>query len=201
MVTFLGVRLLDGVWIGEWVYWPLVNTTRNYRSLTDSWLQSITVSNSRFLATDLTQWRFFSFRGHAVARWLTLLSLPCRTQLSTNCSFGTPELIWPFSTELLFITTLQGQNRKRRLQQYWYCCAFTDTLLRNGFFIAFVYISTGTCLPSRCLAMNYSGFQASCRNIFQLHDASFYIVVTLSPYNWKFIVPSDEIRVLNFKTI
>jgi hypothetical protein len=28
------------------------------------------------------------------------------------------------------------------------------------------FASAGICLPSRCLAMNYSGFQASCRNIF-----------------------------------
>jgi hypothetical protein len=30
--------------------------------------------------------------------------------------------------------------------------------------VACVFISTGTCLPSHCIAMNYSGFQASCRN-------------------------------------
>jgi hypothetical protein len=34
--------------------------------------QPITVSTSRFLSTDLTQWRFFAFRGHAIARWLRL---------------------------------------------------------------------------------------------------------------------------------
>jgi hypothetical protein len=40
---------------------------------------------------------------------------------------------WLFSTELFFITTLNGPTRKRRFQQYPYC-VFTDALLRNGFF-------------------------------------------------------------------
>jgi hypothetical protein len=31
--------------------------------------------------------------------------------------------------------------------------------------VACMFISAGNCLPSRCLAMNYSGFQASCHNI------------------------------------
>jgi hypothetical protein len=62
----LGVLITDGVWIGEWIYWPLVYTTRNYTlQVTDThrlvFSQSVTVSTSRFLATDLTQWRFFSF--------------------------------------------------------------------------------------------------------------------------------------------
>jgi hypothetical protein len=33
-----------------------------------------------------------------------------------------------------------------------------------SFIVWCVFISEGTCLPSRCLAMNYSGFQASCYN-------------------------------------
>jgi hypothetical protein len=36
----------------------------------------------------------------------------------TNCSLGTPELDSLFSTELFFITTLHGPNRKHRFQQY-----------------------------------------------------------------------------------
>jgi hypothetical protein len=31
--------------------------------------------------------------------------------------------------------------------------------------VSCVFISAETCLPSRCLAMNHSGFQASYRNI------------------------------------
>jgi hypothetical protein len=42
-------------------------------------------------------------------------------QLSTNCSFGTPELDWTFSTELFFTTTLYGPNRKHCFQKYFYC--------------------------------------------------------------------------------
>jgi hypothetical protein len=50
------------------LYTPLGTTL--YSSLT----QSITVSTSISLATDLTHWRFFSFRGLADARRLTLLT-------------------------------------------------------------------------------------------------------------------------------
>jgi hypothetical protein len=54
---------------------------------------SLTVSTSRCLVTDLTQWRFFSCCGHAFAHWLTLHT---GTRL--------------FSTEL-FISTFHGPNR------------------------------------------------------------------------------------------
>jgi hypothetical protein len=30
--VFRGVTI-DGVWIGEWIYWPLIHTTRNYKHL------------------------------------------------------------------------------------------------------------------------------------------------------------------------
>jgi hypothetical protein len=53
-----------GVWIGYWIYWPLVHTTRNYtlqNTDTHRLVSSVTVSTSCFLATDLTRWRFFSF--------------------------------------------------------------------------------------------------------------------------------------------
>jgi hypothetical protein len=30
MGTYLGCVTIDGVWIGDWLYWPLVYTTRNY---------------------------------------------------------------------------------------------------------------------------------------------------------------------------
>jgi hypothetical protein len=45
---------------------------------------------------------------------------------------------------------------------------FTSLLHRNGgSIVVCVFVSTGTCLPSRCLAVNvYSGFQASCYNIY-----------------------------------
>jgi hypothetical protein len=80
------------------LYTPL--ETILYGSLihTDLWLQSITISISRFLATDLTQWRFFSFRGHAVTRWLTLHTWTHSAIFSANsrltAHLGTPELDW-----------------------------------------------------------------------------------------------------------
>jgi hypothetical protein len=44
---------------------------------------------------------------------------------------------------------------------------FTSLLHRNGSssIVVCVFISAGTCLPICYIAMNYSGFQASCHNI------------------------------------
>jgi hypothetical protein len=83
---------MDGIWIGECIYWqryswspqftdphrtlwPLFPACFHWSLLCNScqqWLFLCKVFTSRLLATDLTQWRFFSFRGLAVARWLTL---------------------------------------------------------------------------------------------------------------------------------
>jgi hypothetical protein len=137
------------------LYTPF-RTTGNYSAIADLHTLQFTVTHththihtlvfsvftSRILVTDLAQWRFFSFRDLAVARWLTLhtwthsaifSASPCRTQLSSNRSLGTPELNSLFSTEPFFITTLHEPNRKRRFQQYPYC-SFTDPLLIKGFF-------------------------------------------------------------------
>jgi hypothetical protein len=60
--------------------YTVLETTTNYSAIADLHTLQFTVTYtlvfsvfiSRILATDLTQWRFFSFRGHAVACWLTL---------------------------------------------------------------------------------------------------------------------------------
>jgi hypothetical protein len=56
-----------------------------------------------------------------------------RTGLSFKIPAGLRQL-WLFSTGLFFINTLHGPRRKHRFQQYFYCCVFTEPLLRNGFF-------------------------------------------------------------------
>jgi hypothetical protein len=135
MLSQCRVVTIGGVWVG---CLDLLTTCIHHLELhviTVHWHtqcpQSITVSTSRFLATDLTQWKFFSCRGHAVAPWLTLhtsthssifSASPCRAQLRT------PELDWLFSIKLFFITTLYGPNIKHRFQQYPHCCVFTDPL-------------------------------------------------------------------------
>jgi hypothetical protein len=76
---------IDGVWVGYWIYWPLVYTTRKYTlQLTDihGLVSSfITVSTSRFLTTDLTQWRFFTY-----PRSGPLVTDACAEFLSTDNS-------------------------------------------------------------------------------------------------------------------
>jgi hypothetical protein len=68
-------------------------------------------------------------------RFQTSFSLPPTTRRVTVEVF-VPRLHtgnWLFSTELFFITTSHGLNRKHSYQQYRYC-VFTDPLPRNGFF-------------------------------------------------------------------
>jgi hypothetical protein len=67
---------MDGVWIGEL---DLLTTCIHHSELhfivhwhAQTSVLSLLVSTSRFLAKVLTQWRFFSFRSHAVDRWITL---------------------------------------------------------------------------------------------------------------------------------
>jgi hypothetical protein len=91
--------------------------------------------NSRFLVTDIKQWRFFSFSLSGPSfktpqNWLptinwtiapSLLSLSCRAQLN-----------W-ISPILAFIITLHGPHRKHRYP-----------------IVACVFVSAETCLLSRC---------------------------------------------------
>jgi hypothetical protein len=62
-----------------------------------------------------------------------------------------------FSTELFFITTSHGPNRKYRSQQFLYCCL--RIRCRGNFFTE--------PLPNswRLLWLQYSGLQASCHNM------------------------------------
>jgi hypothetical protein len=55
-----------------------------------------------------------------------------------------PDFYRLFLTELFFITTLHRPNRRHRVN--------------NSSIVACIFVAAGTCLPSRCLAMNvYSG--------------------------------------------
>jgi hypothetical protein len=58
-----------------------------------------------------------------------------------------------FSTNSLNITTMDEPNRKHRFQQYCLPIRFLET---DSSVVARMFICAGTCLPSRCLAMNYS---------------------------------------------
>jgi hypothetical protein len=69
----MGYELVHG--FIDHLYTPL-KTTSNYSAIADLHTLQFTVTHtlgfsvftSRILATDLTQWGFFSFRGHAAAR-------------------------------------------------------------------------------------------------------------------------------------
>jgi hypothetical protein len=106
-----------------------------------------------------------------------LLSLHCRAHLSTNCSFGTSELDWRLSTELLFIITSHEPNRKHRSQQYPYC-------LRACMLLAL--LSNGRCLQSHCSA---PGLYA------KLHSVVLFIIpIERSSFLWTLLIFHSEFR-------
>jgi hypothetical protein len=57
------------------------------------------------------------------------------SQFSINCSLGTPELDWLFSTELFFITILHGPNQKHRLLAHLRGNPFIEPLPINQLFL------------------------------------------------------------------
>jgi hypothetical protein len=67
------------------------------------------------------------------------------------------------SPEILVIYFRGGPNRKHN--NLLLCLPIR--CLETSSIVVCVFISTGMCLPSRCLAMNYSGFQASCHSTLQ----------------------------------
>jgi hypothetical protein len=70
------------------LYTPLGTTLHSPLTHTDWFPQSVTVPTSRFLAAELTQWKCFSFRGHAVAHWLTLHT--CTHSATFSASLAEP---------------------------------------------------------------------------------------------------------------
>jgi hypothetical protein len=114
---------INGVWIGEWIYWPIMHTTRNYTQLqryrwsppcTNHYtlsLLNLLCLYSRSLATssnsgDSSASRAWVLLSQPPLQKLTrtiapsLLSLPCRAQL-TGCP-----------SSLLFITPRRGPRRQ-----------------------------------------------------------------------------------------
>jgi hypothetical protein len=75
------------------------------------------------------------------------------SQLSTNCSIGNQELDCRFSTERFLRTTLNGPNRKHRLQRYAVVVGvFTDPFLNPVVLLLWAWPCNGNCLQSHSLA-------------------------------------------------
>jgi hypothetical protein len=93
---------IDRVWIGEWIYWPLIHTTRNYKHIqhycrfphfTNHYTLSVLHPAVSWLSRCLVT---AHNNGNSTASVLmsllsgdwtiapSLLILPCRTQLSTD---------------------------------------------------------------------------------------------------------------------
>jgi hypothetical protein len=88
--------------------------------------------------------KFFCSQAHILAGWRL------ETRLHSM-------LLLPAS-ELFFITTLHGPRRKQPM--YCWEGVFTAPLHSNGSYstVACVFVAAGMCLPSRCLAMDFSNF-------------------------------------------
>jgi hypothetical protein len=61
------------------------------------------------------------------------LPSPCRAQLSTDCSLGTPELKWLFSSELFFITDFQWLSRKHNYSNTSFVVYLPIPCLETGY--------------------------------------------------------------------
>jgi hypothetical protein len=111
--------IMDEIWIGEWIYWPLIHTTRNYKQLNTTApakpFPTCYVFTSSSLATA-------SNTGYSSASRAQVLPSQPPVQNST-------ELIAP---SILSITSRHEPYRKHR-----FCI------------VAFVSAAAGTCLPSR----------------------------------------------------
>jgi hypothetical protein len=138
----------DGVWIGEWIYWPLtqLRTTSNYRGITDLNISQITSTSSleiswqRLLTVEILQ--LPALRSSCQSR-------PCRTQLnSLNYSVISSQTPLQSSTELPTLKWLDCPSwllynslaRTTSKTLFFYCCmrvrfresAFTEPLLIKG---------------------------------------------------------------------
>jgi hypothetical protein len=95
--------------------------------------------------------------------------------------------------ELFFITTLHVPRSKKKPHYCWEG-VFTAPLHNDGScsIVACIFVAEGMCLPSRCLAnghllwFHYSGFRASCHNIFLFwKDKAFSAGVSVIVYAAK----------------
>jgi hypothetical protein len=94
--------------------------------------------------------------------------------LAYNISVRTTQITLPLyccggvftGTVLLHSNDCSANQIENTVSQQLLYCVFSILCLETGSsIVACMFIFTGTCLPSRCLAINFSGFQASCRNI------------------------------------
>jgi hypothetical protein len=115
---------IDGVWINDWIKWPLINSARNYKQLQRyRWSAHFAIPYTLNL---LQPFIVFQSRCLLIAR----ISEDSSASGLTPLLLLTNELIDP---TVLVITSRRGPHVKHR---------FSVT--------AFVSVAAGTCLPSRC---------------------------------------------------
>jgi hypothetical protein len=127
-----------------------------YRLVLDWWPDLLHTYGTCYHTSQTTLW-------HTVPSFLHHLRLPPQEILNSI----------PAAWDPRHIALGRPQKENTVSQQFIYChrAVFTSSLHRNGSssIVACVFISAGTCLPSRCPVMNVcsgSGFQASCHSIF-----------------------------------
>jgi hypothetical protein len=134
---------VDGLWIGYWIYWPLIHATANLHT------SLATASNSGDSSTSRedvlpVQRIFFNWTLSIINSTIasSLLRLPCRArfycQASTELRLATQELHCRISTDsnssVVFFITLRRGPRRKHLSSVFAC----------------VFVSAGTSLSSRC---------------------------------------------------
>jgi hypothetical protein len=139
--------IITGSGFDDWIYWHFFTITINYNSSNrwasktrsiPYWTTSVfssAVSNLVLIYESVTS-------SASVVRWLTLHSGTLDSL--TNVKWLNSLSDQPFIT--------RGQTDERSQPRT------IHLLLR-------IFVAAGMCLPKRCLAMDHSGFQASCHNI------------------------------------
>jgi hypothetical protein len=94
------------------------------------------------------------------SRWLTFHTWTH----SAICSLGSSGTRLPILSWTLLYNHFARTEQKTPFPTITLFLCLPIRFLETGSSIMCVFISMGTCLASRCLAVNYSGFQASCYN-------------------------------------
>jgi hypothetical protein len=130
---------IDGVCIGEWIYWPLIHSTRNYKQSTANLrnLQITAVNTKSSLACSVFTNRSLATASNNGDSWtsrlhvVTFRRISRSSQLTANHQLrNSTDLRLPV---LNFITPRRGRRRQDPVPPF-----------------ACVTVAAGTCLPSRC---------------------------------------------------
>jgi hypothetical protein len=171
MLSHIWCVTVDGVWIGYWIWCPRIHTTRNYKQL-----QRIANLHNSQITTALTKsfpsCCVFTSRSLATAHNSRDSSASCARVLPSptlvqNCLPTIPST--EFDRHLLSASLTELNCTQHSPNSVSYLLSWPvllvikhrerpteNTISKNSSIVACVFVATGTCLTSCCLAMDVS---------------------------------------------